>query len=234
MSEKTQPAILNFVKIRSWFVPADAETYQKLKELNTPLVKLHQDFIPTLSLVLKPRGIRAKSIPFRDIFNARMDKIGTIWKSQPERRCTIDENRAVFTCKTTEKNKKSISELDILFSKFCSRWGMRYSPVYSEANGRSKLVVDYKFDPDLNPCVPTSIPEDKTSFEFVLGFTKITLSFHQKGRGGVPYNHIKISTRTGNEWLQVYTGSFTNKEIGDIRPWLSAMGILHSQFKIEE
>lgn len=235
MSEKTQPpTVIKFVKIKSWFIPLDAECYQTLVSIKVPMVKLHADFLPTLQLATRPRNIRASSVPFSEIFNAKMDHIGGVWLSKPGRRCVITDTRSVFQCKSSEKNRKAIASLDSFFTGFCARWGLRYTPVFSETPNQLKLVVDYKFDPDLNPCIPNVIAEEEAAHELILGFTKIRLTFKKRGPNRVPYNHLQIFTKSGAEWLQIHTGSFSNKEIGDVGEWLTAIGALHSQYKIEE
>jgi hypothetical protein len=235
MSEKTQyPTVIKFVKLKSWFIPYDAECYRTLVSIKVPMVKIHADFLPTLQLATKPRNIRATSVPFSEIFNEKMDQVGGVWLSKADRRCSINETRATFQCKASDKNRKAISSLDTFFAGFCARWGLRYTPIFSETASQLKLVVDYQFDPELNPCIPSVIPEENVKHELVLGFTKICLTFKQKGNNRVPYNHLQIFTKSGVEWLSVHTGSFSNKEIGDPSAWLAALGTLYSQFKIED
>lgn len=234
MSEKTQhPTVIKFVKIKSWFIPFDAVCYQTLVSIKVPLVKIHADFLPTLQLATKPRNIRATSVPFAEVFNEKMDQLGGAWMSKPDRRCSITDSRATFQCKASDKNRKAISKLDNFFTGFCARWGLKYNPIFSETATHLKLVVDYKFDPDLNPCIPSVIPEENVKHEIILGFTKIVLTFKQKGANRIPYNHLQVYVKSGVEWLQVHTGSFTNKEIGDVSQWLTALGTLYAQHKIE-
>lgn len=250
MSANTQSpnttTVIEFVKVKSWYIPADAKSYQTLRSLKVPLLKLHQDFIPTLQMVTRPAGIRARSIPIKEVMDKFMDKIGEIWLSKPGRRCRMNETRSVFHCKSTPKNRKSINKLDSLFQEFTSRWGFSYSPVFSETPKELKLVLDYKFDPSRSPVVPAVVEHQEPVFELELGFTKIKITFDVRrmmvplrGRDdhrvvaptavGAPTHILEIFSKAGTGWIQVHTGSFTMDTIGDMSQFLGCLSVLHAQ-----
>lgn len=248
MSENTQrpSPVINFVKIKSWYVPADAESYQLLRSIKVPLLKVHQDFIPTLKLATEAKGIRAKSVPFSEVLSGFLDRIGSVWLSKPGRKCKLSEHRSQFTCPSTPKNRKSIAKLDSLFQEFTSRWGHSYAPVFSETPKELKLVLDYKFDPQRQPLVPSVTPEVEQSAELILGFTKIKITFDvrrvtapTRSRGdvrgqaasavGAPTHILEVFTKAGTDWVQVHTASFTHYSMGDLLPFLSCLGDLHNQ-----
>ena len=246
MSEKTQPQIIEFVKIKSWYIPADARSYQLLVSVKVPLLKIHQDFIPTLELATKSRGIRARSTPFSDTLNKFLDKIGSIWISKDGRKCRLTENHSVFTCKASTVNRKAISRLEEIFQEFASRWALRYSPVFSESGKNLKLVLDYKFDPTKNPVIPSVVIEKEPEFEIILGFTKIKIKFDVQRSStptrsigdvrspapvsmGAPTHILEIFAQAGTDWVQVHTASFTKFSMGDIVPFLGCLGNLHAQ-----
>ncbi len=246
MSENTQsPKVVTFVKMKSWFIPMDAASYQLLRSVNVPLLKIHQDFIPTLQLAFKAKGIRAKSEPFSDILTNFLDRIGAVWLSKDGRKCKLSESRAVFTCPSTPKNRKSVAKLDHLFQEFMARWAHTYAPVFSETPRELKLVLDFKFDPQRQPIVPSADTDKEDSFEVILGFTKIKITFDvrrmiapTRSRGdtraqaptfvGTPTNILEVFTQTGTSWTQVHTASFTHYQMGTLIPFLAGMGELHN------
>jgi hypothetical protein len=211
MSEKTQPKIIKLVKIKQWYIPFDADCYQTLVRIKVPLTKIHQDFLPTLQLATGPRNIRAVSVPFSEIFNEKLDKVGSVWLEKPDRKCKITETRSSFVCDSNERNRKAIASLDNFLKQFCARWAFRYSAVFSETPSKLKLVVDHEFDQTLSPCVPSTLPVETSVYEVVLGFTKITVTTERK-KGRV-YNHLTVATQAGGAWIQVHTGSFI--DVGD-------------------
>lgn len=246
MSENTQPQVIHFVKIRSWYIPADAESYRILVDLKVPLVKLHQDLIPTLQLATKPKGIRAKATPFKDIQIEFLDRIGETWLKQPGRKCSLGEKESRFSAPANRKNRKAIDSLDRIYQGFCARWGFSYHPIFSETPKDLKLVLRYKFDPERNPIVPSVVPVEKPVFEIELGFTRIRitlgvqrLSTPTRGRGGnrndlptpigAPTHILEVATKAGTGWVPVHTGSFTAHTVGGLNSFLGCLGNLHSQ-----
>ena len=248
MSEKTQPQVIKFVRVKQWYIPEDAESYQLLRSAGVPLVKIHADFLPTLQLATKPRGIRAKSRPFSEVYAEKMDALGAQWLSKPERKCKIGDNRAVFSAPLTERNKKKINELDDFFTRFTSRWGFSYKPVYSESDKSVKLVVDLKFDPNKNPVVPSVSPPETQTHELELGFTKLRVTFNNKrtapqfgnrattDRGvmalGSPYSLLEVFVKAGTDWQLVHTGTFIADTVGSMDSWLQAMAVIHTEKKV--
>lgn len=240
MSEKTQPQqIINLVKIKGWFIPADSESYKCLKAIGIPLLKIHSDFIPTLEMQAKPKGIRAKVEHFTGIRDAMLDKLGTAWKSKPGRNCSLNDHRLIFIAKPSEEARAAVSRVEGIFHKFCVRWGHSFEVHFSETPTKLKLVMDYKFDPNRNPVISVEDAVQKTEMSMVLGFTKLTLTFQTKPGDSAltkgfhtPVTLLQIFTQAGSAWISVFSSTFTDQQIGDPREFLEAMGLLFNRRKI--
>jgi hypothetical protein len=223
MSTKTH-TVINLVRVKSWFIPGDAASYQALKEAAGPLLIFHKDFLPTLQLATRRHGIRAKETLWTDLFHKRMDLIGAAWKAKPGRNCRITDDKLVFQAKSSKRNRMAVAQLEASLAKFFARWSFRYRPVFSETADRLKLVIEFKFDPELQPIVPVVPVDVKRTYEMVLGFTKLSLTFYDKPsedvkvRGMIaPLVLLEVFTQTGNTWHAVHTSTFKPAQIGDIR-----------------
>ncbi len=236
-SEKTQ---IQLARIKSWYVPANTQSYQALRMLHMPLLKVHGEFLPTLEMAVHRSGQEYKVVPFSETLNAYLDKIGTVWQSRPKRKCLLGEQRLVFTAPMTLKNKEAVSKLDVSLARFFARWGFSYHPEYSSVGERLKLVVDYKFDPNRNPVIQSVEQEDVRPFELVLGFTKIKITFrdkHQTGtaerkRSSPPIILVEVFTQSGSDWRLVHTSTCVDQQIGDTSQFLAALSILFDRTKV--
>lgn len=239
MSQKTQ--VVNFVRIKSWYIPADAESYQLLKSVHFPLCKVSAEMLPALQLAMRPTGMRAKSESLTEtILHPYLDRIGAAWKSKEGRKCKITDKQLVFVAPLSAKNKKAINSLDDSLTRFFARWGFSYSPVYSDDNnGKCKLVVDFKFDPYRNPVIPNVDVSAPEVVELELGFTKLKITFGRRREAqpygerqhhlsgpkatGAPFHLLEVYAKAGAEWVLVHSGTFVDPSIGVMVPWLEAM-----------
>lgn len=247
MSEKThqhqepsEPPIINFIKIKQWYVPADDPSYRVLRDLKMPLLKVHRDYLPLLELQTSKRGIRAKSRNFEEILHERLDRVGEAWNAKKGRKCQLTESRLSFSAPATDRNRKAIAQLESSFARFCLRWGHRYVPSYSETADRIKLVIDYSFDPDRNPVIESGADDMRQKYELELGFTKLSFTFMDKPpatKGGPslpPIIHMDVSQKMGTEWRSIHTTSFVNQQIGDLSQFFTVMSKFHDRRMILE
>ncbi len=239
MSTKTQPKVIELVKIKSWYIPRNAESYQLLRSLGVPLVLIHKDFLSTLGLVTGRHNVRATETLWSKLFEDSMNKIGGQWKSHADRSCRLSQDKLVFLSKATERNRQAIAKLDLALQSFFARWGFRYRPTFSETLDRYKLVVDFRFDPELSPCIPSQVKEPKSEYELILGFTKIKLTFYDKPTEETkarallaPLVIVETYTQTGTEWTVTHTGTFKDSQIGDPTQFMSALALLHCRHSI--
>ena len=238
MSQNTR--IVNFVRIKGWYIPADADSYNLLKLIGAPLCKIHGDTLPSLEIAMRPKDIRAKAVNFSEILGPYLDKIGTVWQSKDGRKCKLNDTQLVFTAPLTAKNKKAINSLDSSLTSFFSRWGFSYRPVYSDdSSTRCKLVVDFRFDPDRNPVIPTVEEEPTTPVEVEFGFTKLRITFgkqrtateygktgswqNEAKKVGTPFHLLEVFTKVGAEWQLVHSGTFMNNTLGELDKWTTTM-----------
>jgi hypothetical protein len=227
------------VKIKSWYIPGDSDTYKILRELGIPLLKIHSDFIPTLEIQARPRGIRAKVSHFTNVRDALLDRLGLAWKKKPGRNCSLNDHRLIFTAKPSDESREAFAKVETIFHKFCVRWGHSFDSTFSEAPTKLKLVMDYKFDPNRNPLITVEDSVTKEDLELVLGFTKIKLTFQTKSgevtrmRGCIsPVTLLEIFTQAGSAWIPVHSATFADQNIGDPKQFLEAMGLLFNRRKL--
>lgn len=237
MSEKTQ---IELVKVKSWFIPADATSYKILRQLGLPLTKIHRDSVPLMKLATEPRGIKAHARNFSELLEKRLDQMGQAWKSKPGRTCKLTETRLSFTAPASDKNRRDVIFIDTSFSKFCQRWGFKYVAEYSERDDKIRLVVDYSFDPGRNPVIDLAEQvKTPTVFELALGFTKIKIDFLSSPStliGGKrlaqalpPVIKVDILTQKGSEWETVHTGTCVDQQIGDLSQFMAAVAQMYER-----
>lgn len=238
MSTKTQQVVY-LVKIKSWYLPKDAQSYDLLKKASVPLLIFHKDFLPTLQLATRRASLRAKEVLWSDVYNERMTKVGVQWKSKPGRTCKLGDSKLVFLAKSTASNRTALAALEGSLQKFFARWAFKYYPVFSETASQLKLVVDIKFDPGRLPVTPIELPEQKRIYELVLGFSKVRLSFYDKDvetlrkRGLIaPLVLLEMFTQAGTEWQLVHQSTTKPSQIGDITGFIPGVAELFSRMKV--
>lgn len=159
--------VIRFTKIRQWYIPADTETYKVLHKLKLVEVRYHEDFFPTLQLVLRPNGIRAQYVDFKtEILRDFLEKVATRWTANPKRtlRATPTvlrfEARMPAAVHLDENGNKPRSPLEVFprveecLRRFFRRWGYSYEFEFSQSPTRAKLVVSFALDREKIPVIP--------------------------------------------------------------------------------
>jgi hypothetical protein len=215
--------------------------YQALKSASVPMLIFHKEFLPTLQLATRRHNIRARERSWADVFGERMDKLGKAWLARPGRSCKLTDTKLVFLAPANETNRKAIAAMEASLAKFFARWSFRYYPVFSEALNRYKLVVEFRFDPELTPVVPIVPVDIKKEYELQLGFSKIKLSFYDKPsedirvRGMIaPLVLLEVFTQTGNTWHTTHTSAFKANQIGEVEKFLPCVAELFNRMQLNE
>lgn len=237
----SKPQIITLVRIKSWYIPGDAEAYQALKAASVPLLIFHKDFLPTLQLATRRHNIKAKERVWSDLYGDKLDAIGAKWNASRDRSCRITDNKLVFFAKATAKNRAAVATLEAGLAKFFARWSFRYYPTFSETPDKYKLVVEFRFDPELVPIVPVVTPEVKREYDLVLGFTRIRLTFYDKptqdllAKGLVaPLAVLEVATQTGDTWFPVHTSTFKSAQIKDVSTFMGGYAELFNRMRLNE
>ena len=235
MSTKTQ-RVLNLVKVKSWYIPGDAEAYQMLKAASLTMLIFHKDFLPTLDLVFKQKQIA--TTPWSAVYQERVDAIAHKWKAKKGRDCRVRESKLTFTCTAGEANRKAINNLDTSLSKFFARWSFSYISTFSEDNGKYKLVVEFSFNPNKGPVVPVVMEDLKSEYELVLGFTKLKITIYDKQTNAMkakgqlaPLGVLETFTQTGSDWLLTGSSTFIPHQGIDVANFLTCLCTLHTRNK---
>lgn len=213
------PVIL-FTQIKQWYFPANPETYEVLRSAGFPMIRFHKNLLPTVHLICKPRGIKARLIPFKEeILDPFLDKVGSKWKSKEYRTVSITATTMTFSSsKELEVSKKAIVNLEAALRRFFTRWGFTFSIDYSELRGKSKLHVNYKFDSNKLPVIPlVEDLETIPTIRFKMGHIRFNLQL------GTKYLDFYLEEKGGNSWTKIKTSRCLYSQIGDIRPMLTAL-----------
>jgi hypothetical protein len=213
---------VKLTKIKQFYFPVDADDYKLLKSFGLPVIKIHENLLPTLGLVFNKHKIKPQSVNFMDtIMNPYLDKIGEVWQSKEHRVATI--TKSVMKFETTKasiqaSSREALHKLETSLRRFFTRWG--YSAVFelSESRGKLKLHVQYKFDPERDPIIP--LVEDATSLPSIkleLGFVRLSLTLMKREV------EINVAIAAGTGWNSIHTSRCLYSQITDVRPMLTAL-----------
>jgi len=213
---------LKLTKIRQFYMPVDADDYKLLKEHGIPLIKIHENLLPTLGLVFTKYKIKPKLVSFSDsILNPYLDRIGEAWQSKEHRKASL--TRSVMKFETLKASiqpqaRESLYKLEASLRRFFQRWGFTATFELSEMRGKLKLHVDYRFDPERTPIIP--LVEDPTSMPAIkidLGFVRLTLTLMKKEL------EVNVAIAAGTGWNSIHTSRCLYSQVSDVRPMLTAL-----------
>jgi hypothetical protein len=220
--KSSQQKIIKLTKIKQWYLVVDAESYKILRDAGAPMVRIHENFLPTIGLLTKRHKIKAQNIPFQDqILNPYLDKIGELWQKKEHRRAII--NGSILRFETTHSSilapaREALAKLEASLRRFFKRWGYSASFDISESRGKIKLHVIYKYDSERLPIIP--LVEDAESLPVIrlnLGFVRVSLT---PGKRELETN---ISIASGTDWKSLHTSRCLYSQVSDVRPFINAL-----------
>lgn len=213
---------VRFTKIRSYYFPVTADDYKLMRAHGIPLIRIHENMMPTLGLVFKRHKIKPELQSFRDtILEPFLDRLGAGWQAKEHRRATI--NRSWMKFETTHSSiqpqgRDALYKVEATLRRFFTRWGFSASFEVSENRGKLKLHVQYRFDPERNPVIP--LAEDHTvvpSVKLDLGFVRLTLLMFERDV------EINVSLAAGTDWKSIHTSRCKYEQVSDVRHFISAL-----------
>lgn len=215
-------AVVKLTKIKQFYFPVDAEDYKLLRSHGIPVIKIHENLLPTLGLLFKKNKIQPQSVSFNDsILDPYLDKLGETWQSKEFRVATITKSVMKFeTTKASimQQSREALHKLETSLRRFFTRWGFSATFELSESRGKLKLHVNYKFDPLRDPIIP--LVEDATSLPSIkldLGFVRLTLTLMKREV------EINIAVAAGTGWNSIHTSRCLYSQITDVRPMITAL-----------
>ena len=152
-SKTAEPVILNFTKIRQWYIPADGPTYRALHKLRLPEVRYHEDFFPTLQLITKKKNMRARLVPFRDLYDEFMNRLVATWVANPKRKAVLMAHSMRLESRDIKAAREVFPRVETCLRRFYRRWGFSSEFEYSESPTRAKLVVTFALEKDRLPII---------------------------------------------------------------------------------
>lgn len=220
VSKKT--TVIKLTRIKNWYLPVDAESYQTLKRAGVAATRLDEKFLPAISLVAKKHKFKAQSVDFRsEIFDPLMDKIATTWSKKLHCRCTIGSRNMKFESTKAEvydQAKESLGKLSNILSDFFERWGFNNRIEYSENKGKCKLSVEYWYDGARLPVVVLEeAPQDLQKIQLKLGFMRLTFSF------GDRFIDTLIETSKGGRFEPYYSTKCLYSQVSNVMPAITGL-----------
>lgn len=218
---------VKLTKIKQWLFPVDIESYNNLLALGVPLVRIHEVFLPTLSLLNagKEKKVRSEFIDFKEeILHPFLDKLGGLWQKKSWRKASISTSSMEFVSNDSsmlEDSKKKLEEVEATLRRFFERWGYSFTFAYSEKRGKAKLAVTYRYTGTVQPVIPeVDAPDSLPTISLKVGFYKVSFT------PGVKYVDFNISVSAGTQWSSLATSRCLYSEISDVRPMVRMlMGI---------
>lgn len=214
---------VKFTKIKQFYFPVDADDYRALRDQGIPLIKIHENLMPTLGLIFEKHGLVPQLIPFKDtILNPYLDRVGAAWQKREHRKATINKTWMKF--ETTHasiqpEGREAMYKLEASLRNFFTRWGYAASFEVSESRGKLKLHVSYRFDPEAcAPVVP--LAENPTSLPTIkldLGFVRLSITPMKKEV------EINVALAAGSGWNSIHTSRCLYSQISDVRPILKTL-----------
>lgn len=219
---KSSTKQITLTKIKQWYMPVDAESYKTLKAAGVPLVRIPENFIPTLKILIQSKKIKTNVVDFNDtILHPYLDELGTRWQKKEHRTVTI--NASVLKFETTHSSAREqalvpLDKIEASLRRFFTRWGYTATFERSENRGKHKLHVTYKYDSSKSPII--SLVEDAESLPKIsveLGFLRIQMTFGEKEI------ETNISLATGPSWTSIQTSRCLYSQVSDVRPMIAGL-----------
>lgn len=215
-------SVIRLTKLKQWYMPVDAESYLILKAAGLPLLRIHEDMLETVGLLLKRNNIRAKSIKFNEeLLEPYLDKIAATWQKGEHFTARITSNVMVFKTEhasVLEKGRERAVKLEDALRRFFERWG--YIATIEKSEKRNKLLihVTYKYSSDRNPVLHLEQEaEAMPTFSVELGFVKLTISM------GAKELEVNVSAKAGTGWNSLHTSRTIYSQISNVKPMIACL-----------
>lgn len=186
--------IVDFVKVKSWYIPADSASYKKLRSLKIPILKVHQNHLPTLKLILDRKGIKARGRNWDSVFDDFVFKITDRWATSPARSASVGAKTLVFKSKILPKTDEHLSTLETHLKRFFSRWAFDCDIEIKKNALSVKLICTFSFNKEKNPIISLDdefkVRESKLNLNslhrlvFTVGDSPANLVFRHETRSG--------------------------------------------------
>lgn len=234
-TEETKPSVskktlIRLTRIKQWYIVADVESYMTLKKLGAPMIRVHQNFLPTLQLLTKKNKVNAVSVDFEsEILDPFLEKTAATW-TKKYGKCTITSRVMVFQAQDARVGDadKAVANLEARLQSFFSRWGYKFSVQYSKnrQGTRLKFHVEYWFDPERMPILPLEVPvEEVPKVQFKIGFTRLTFSFEnpQARSGKAPKVHLLVEVSQGGKFTPIHSTNCLYSQLSSVKPLVNAL-----------
>lgn len=212
---------VKFTKVKQWYLPIDADSYKVLKSFGMPLIRIHEDMMPTIMLLFKKHKIKPHLVDFNDsILHPYLDELGKRWQSKDHRQATLTKSTLKFEtthASAQSKGREALVKVEASLRRFFTRWGYTSTFELSDSRGKLRLHVNYKYDSERMPIIPliedpTSLPQIKLD----LGYVRLTLTLMKKEV------EVNVSIAAGTMWNSIHTSRCLYSQISDVRPMIAS------------
>lgn len=219
---KNAKQAVEFTKLKQFYLPVSADDYKMLRAHGIPMIRIHENMMPTIGLLLKKHKIKASVKPFVDeILDPYLERLGTQWHAKEHRKATI--NKTWMRFETTHasiqpQGREALRKVEESLRRFFTRWGYAASFELSESRGKLKLHVQYRFDAERSPVIHltedhTVVPPIKLDF----GFIRLQLVMLEKEL------EVSVLIATGTDWTSIHTGRCLYSQVTDVRQMISGL-----------
>ncbi len=215
--------IVRFVKYKSWLLIADEESYKTTIAMGTPILKIHEDMVPSLKLLFKAHSLKGKREDFLEtVWTPFFEKFQAAWHVPEKGRQLKYEKfgRLQLICKA--KSEPVLNKALDALSQFLQRWSF-ISEFETKKRGVSiSVTVSFAFSDRVQPLLKleeASLPEKEPNVQNIFEFGNIRFVFEErKGFGKAPdYIIVKTESKSGDNWDCVHSGQLRDWELNAIQ-----------------
>lgn len=194
---------LKLVRLKTWFIPADRESYQLLVDLGFPTTKIREESRGPLSLILKKKQIDVSVVKFKDIRDKFFNAVADAWLKHPGRLATVGVTSLTLETKkksALDKAMKSLPKYKSKIEQWAERWGMHVTMTESELRGMLKLRIDFSVSERAPVIRLKSSVTDEPQQILEFGNHRLLVSTSSQ------FFHWRLEAKAGTAWKHV-TGS---------------------------
>lgn len=214
---------IRLTKIKQWYMPADVVSYKRLRKAGVPLLKFHENMLPTISMIAKRKGVTAELVSFKDtILNPFLDRVSDDWRGLHEDTSCKSDSKTIRLTTThrdaAEHVEPVLEDLRKFVGQFFERWGYKFTFEVSKKREKLLVHIEYWFSNDANPVIPIKDdPIGQQSFELTLGFLKLSFTTDDT------YLNVVVHASRGGFWAPIHTSRCLYSQISNIQPTVEGL-----------
>lgn len=211
--------IVRFVKYKSWLIIADEESYKTSVSIGVPLLKIHEDMIPSLKLIFKEHGLKGKKEDFLEtIWAPFFETFKNTWHVPERGRVLKYEKfgRMQLVCKM--KSEALLNKALDTLNLFLQRWSFLAETEVKKRGVSISVNVSFAFSERVQPLLrldELQLPSKDSVEPQIFEFGNLRFVFEErKGFGKAPdYVVLKTESKAGDNWDCVHSANLRDWEL---------------------